>query len=123
MGDMKIFGEKAFAELEDTFSDLIKASDDIPGVLQVAADAFIKDLKALPSPRSDISAAGYTHMLDSFATKKQGESVLIGWGKYYGPILENGSKKMRPHRHFRPTWDRNKEKYYKLMTNKLTGGL
>lgn len=120
--DDKLHNEQAFSELEDTFADLMKAVDNVPEILQAGADEFIKDLKSLPSPRSNINTGGYTHLLDTFASRPEGEDILVGWGKYYGPILESGSKKMAARAHFRPTWRKNAEKYYKTMTDKIIGG-
>ena len=118
----RLFNEQAFSELEDTFADLMKAVDDVPEILQAGADEFIKDLKSLPSPRSNISKGGYTHLLDSFASRTEGEDILVGWGKYYGPIVEGGSVKMAARAHLKPTWRRNADKYYKSMTDKILGG-
>lgn len=118
----KLHDEQAFSDLLDEFSDYIKNADNVVEILQTGADAFVKDLKALPSPRSKIHKSGYTHLLDTFASRKEGSQVLVGWGKYYGPILEEGSIKMKARSHFWPLWKRNQEKYYNKMINKLNGG-
>jgi len=113
--------ETSFAELEDLFSEYMEKADNTEDILQKGADAFVKDLRALPSPRSSIAKAGYTHLIDSFASQPEGKDVLIGWGKYYGPILEHGSRKMRPREHFKPLWNRNKERYYRTMIEEFHG--
>ena len=118
-----LLNEQAFSELEDTFAELMKQADDVVGVLQAGADEFIKDLKKLPSPRSKIAKAGYTHLLDSFASRAEDDQVLIGWGKYYGPMVEGGTKKMRAHPHMKPLWRKNADRYYQLMQNKILGGI
>lgn len=102
--------------IEDRLKELAeKASGDaVLQVLKTGADAFTEDLLKLPSPRSNISKAGYTHLLDSFANKTEKDGVAIGWGKYYGPIVE----KRKAHLH--PLWESNKGKYYELMQRKLT---
>lgn len=120
---MSLHNEQAFTDLEKIFAELMEAADNVPEVLQAGANAFLTDLKKLPSPRSNINKAGYSHLIDTFASRREGEDILIGWGKYYGPILEAGSKKMRAHPHFKPLWRRNADRYYKLMTDKITGGI
>ena len=114
--------EKAFDDLENLFADYAKKADNLIDVLQTGADTFVKDLKALPSPRSKISKAGYTHMIDTFGSEARSAEVRVGWGKYYGPILEHGSVKMRAREHFKPLWERKKEKYYNQMIKKFHGG-
>ena len=122
MSDAEIFGEKDINDLTDMFRGLAEKADNLVEALQSGADEFIRDLKKLPSPRSNISKGGYTHLLDSFASKKEGETVLVGWGKYYGPMVEGGTKKMSARPHFKSTWKRNEKRYYTAMTNKLIGG-
>lgn len=119
----EVFGEEGLAELEETFKDLIKRADDMMSVLQEGADAFVADLKKLPAPRSSINKSGYTHLLDTFTSKQEKDQVLVGWGKYYGPIVEGGSVKMRARPHFKSTFKRNAAKYYKIMNDKILGGI
>lgn len=119
----EVFGVDGLAELEQTFKELMKRADNMMEVLQEGADAFVTDLKKLPSPRSNINKSGYTHLIDTFTSEQEKDQVLVGWGKYYGPIVEAGSVKMRARPHFRPMFKRNAEKYYKLMNDKLIGGL
>lgn len=119
----EVFGEEGLMELEQTFKELIKRADNMMEVLQEGADSFVADLKKLPSPRSNISKSGYTHLLDTFTSEQDKDQVLIGWGKYYGPIVERGSVKMRARPHFKSTFKRNAGKYYQLMNDKLLGGI
>lgn len=118
-----LHNEQAFRELDELFSEYAKAADNTVEVLQTGADAFVKDLKALPSPRSRISKAGYTHMIDTFSSKEENGNILVGWGKYYGPIVEHGSRNMGAKPHFKPLFQKNKEKYYQLMIKKFHGGI
>ena len=60
-------------------------------------------------------------MLDSVTYRKENGDVVAGWGKYYGRMVEQGTKKMRAVPHFATTFERNKEKYYDAMLRK--GGL
>jgi len=119
-------GLSGFSELEKELEEYAKqsSSENISKVLQVGADAFVKDLLALPKPRSQIAKGGYTHLIDTFSDEKdpQNENAwVIGWGKYYGPILEHGSQKMSAQAHLKPCWESNKENYYKLMQEQLGG--
>ena len=47
--------------------------------------------------------------------------IKVGWGKYYGPMLEHGTRKMAARAHLKPLFERNKEKYYKKMTESIFG--
>ena len=115
---MKITG------IDDFFKDLeewAKIADDqhVADVLMVGGEALAEDIRKLPSPRS--KRTGYTHMLDSVQAKKADgrTAVEVGWGRYYGLFVERGTRKMRAQPHLHPTWDRNKDRYYKQMADKL----
>lgn len=69
----------------------------------------------LPKPYSKITSANYTHLVDSFSYKRTKIDVIVGWGKYYGPMVEDGTKKMKAQPHLRPEFERNKNKYYQKM--------
>ena len=115
-------GLKEFQEMVNDF--LRKASDEnVTRVLKKGADAFTTDLLKLPKPRSRIHAAGYTHMINSFANRINGKEVEVGWGKYYGPMVEHGTRKMRAQPHLKPTFKSNSQKYYKIMTDELWKGV
>ncbi len=88
-------------------------------VLELGAKEFVSDLLKLPKPISNIRKAGYTHLINSFAYRKKDKEVEAGWGKYYGPMVENGTEKMDANPHVYPLWDKNKERYYKTMITKL----
>ena len=115
-------GLKEFQEMMNDF--LKKASDEnVTRVLKKGADAFTKDLLKLPKPRSRIHAAGYTHMVNSFANRINGKEVEVGWGKYYGPMVEHGTRKMKSQPHLKSTFKSNSQKYYKIMTDELWKGV
>lgn len=107
----------------DEFSDLLKNFDDIDGrvdeILQIGADELCKDIKNLPKPRSKVTKSGYTHLLDTITSRKEGKEVVVGWGKYYGPMLEKGTKKMEGQGHLARTFKRNADKYYEKMTKEI----
>ena len=90
-------------------------------VLEIGAKEFISDVRALPKPRSRMSTPGYTHLLDTVTYEKLKTEVITGWGKYYGPMVENGTAKMRGVAHMKPTFERNSGKYYSKMQKALFG--
>ena len=97
-----------------------KAADEnhIADVLMQAGNALAEDVRRLPKPRR--RGAGYTHMLDSVVAASSGkDAVLVSWGRYYGKFVEHGTKKMSPQPHLIPTWDQNKDRYYKMMQDNL----
>lgn len=120
MSDIRVYDE-GFTELEDMLSDYLGKVDNVTEILEIGAKSFINDVKRLPKPRSNVSKSGYTHLLDTVTYKKIKGEVEAGWEKYWGPMVEKGTTKMRGTPHFAPTFRRNKEKYYKLMIQQ--GGL
>ena len=111
---------KGIDELSSELEDYLKGVDNVQDVLEVGADAFTKDLLKLPKPKSRIRKSGYTHLIDSFSFRKsRNKEVEVGWGKYYGRMVEGGTSKMNARPHLKPTWEQNKEKYYTLMLRKL----
>ena len=64
---------------------------------------------------------GYTHLLDTITYEKDGDAFLIGWGKYYGRMVEKGTVKMSARPHMIPLWEQNSDKYYKHMAEKFAG--
>ncbi len=111
----------------ELFSDLLKkyeeetSKDSVMKVLEIGAKEFVEDVRKLPKPISQIRAPGYTHLLDTVTYRRTSEDVVTGWGKYYGPMIENGTIRTRATPHIQPTFERNKEKYYKKMQNALFG--
>lgn len=117
--------EQEYGEFEDELAGYLDKVDDqqITDVLKIGAQEFKDDLSKLAAPRSRINKGSYTHMLDRFAIRQEGVGWLVGWGKYYGPILEHGWKNAGSGRtsshsaisHFKPVFRANEEKYYKDM--------
>ena len=56
-------------------------------------------------------------MIDTFNYRKTKKDIEVGWGKYYGRMVEDGTKKSKAKPHMYPTLKKNKEKYYKKMLN------
>lgn len=108
---------EGFQELSDLLSEISKeiSDENVKEALSVGAQEFVNILLKLPKPISRIRSPGYTHMVDTFALKEKGKQVEVGWGKYYGPMQENGWLSNRGNPHMIPTWNRNKEKIYRSM--------
>lgn len=116
---------QGFLDLEEELSGYLDkvSNQGVSDILKIGADEFRDDLLRLPSPRSKINSSGHSHLLDTFATKAEDTGWLVGWGKYYGPIIEHGwNGAGRNHKsshsaipHFKPTFNSNREKYYKDM--------
>lgn len=104
---------------EDVIEEYIaKAGDnETMHLLQIGADALVSDALKLPKPVSRIHAPGYTHLVHTFAsqTNNRRKEIEVGWGKYYGPMVEKGTRKMAPHPHLVPLYVQNQEKYANLM--------
>ena len=109
-----------FAEMLEEFAKKAEQKNVIK-VLEIGAKELSEDVRALPKPRSQVSAPGYTHLIDTVTYEKEKNDVAVGWGKYWGPMVENGTVKMQGTAHMHPTFERNKEKYYKDMQTALFG--
>ena len=116
----EVYGYDGFQDLADIIEGYIKKVENPTEILLVGAKEFVNDLLKLPKPISKIRKAGYTHLINTFAYREKKGEIEVGWGKYYGPMLENGTKKMSEQPHFYPLWNKNKEKYYKTMLTKLS---
>lgn len=112
-------GYSGFEVLSQIVSQYIQATEDGNKALVAGAKEFVKDLRKLPKPISEIKKSGYTHLIRSFTYEEQDKEVVVGWGKYYGRMIEYGTVKMNAQPHFGPVFERNKEKYYKTMLSTL----
>lgn len=121
---MKIesISDTGFDELQKLMSEYLKNVKDPLEILEIGAEALVNDVRKLPKPRSSVNVAGYTHLLDTVTYEKNGDEIEVGWGKYFGPMVERGTKKMRGTAHIAPTFEQNKEKYYRQMIEKMNGG-
>ena len=111
---------KGFDDLMNQLSDYAKKADakNLDKVLKTGAEAIVKDLKKLPMPISKIRRPGYTHLIDSFLYARSGRYRLqyeIGWGKFYGRMVEDGTERSKAQPHMGPAYERNKERYWQLM--------
>ena len=113
-------GPEGLEKFMDLLKQYEKAADEkhVADVLVIAGNALAEDVHRLPKPRR--RGAGYTHMLDSVVATPSGkDAVLVSWGQFYGKFVEYGTKKMDAQPHLIPTWEQNKDRYYKLMTDNL----
>lgn len=113
-------GPEGLEKFMDLLEKYEKAADDnhVSEVLMQAGEALAEDVHRLPKPRR--RGAGYTHMLDSVTAAPSGkDAVLVSWGRYYGKFVEHGTKKMSAQPHLMPEWERNKDRYYKMMQDNL----
>lgn len=109
-----------FDDLSKDIESYLKNVENVQEILEIGAKEFTGDLLKLPKPKSRIRKSGYTHLVDSFSYRKaEDNEVEVGWGKYYGRMVEEGTSRMNSQPHLKPTWERNKEKYYKTMLKKL----
>lgn len=116
---MSDYNFEAFQDLTEIIEQYSKGADNFMKGLEAGAKEFIDDALKLPKPISKIRKAGYTHLVNSFSYRKKTKEIEAGWGKYYGPMVENGTQNMYAKPHLYPLWDRNKEKYYKTMLTEI----
>lgn len=114
-----IDGCAGFSALSEQLEYYIKGAENSTEILMDGAEAFLKDLNKLTKPMSKIRKSGYTHLINTFAIDSTDKEVVVGWGKYYGRMVELGTEKMDARAHMYPLWEHNKDKYYKLMLTKL----
>ena len=116
---MLVDGFKGFEELSNELSDILLKLENPLDILEIGAEEFVKDLLKLTKPYSKIRKSGYTHLVDSFTYEKKDNEIEVGWGKYYGRMVDEGTKMTRRQPHMQPTFEKNKEKYYKKMLEKI----
>ena len=122
MDEHEVFSD-GFDEFSKMLAEYADKTDpgNVINVLEIGAKAFVNDVRALPRPRSRMMAPGYTHLIDTVTYQKSKNEVITGWGKYYGPMVENGTVKMDGVPHMRPAFEKNKETYYGKMQKALFG--
>lgn len=117
-----------FEELIGDLKDYISKAEKPLEILETGVKEYVNDLKKLTKPYSKIRCSSYTHLVDTFNYRKTNKDIEVGWGKYYGRMVEDGTMsngikgkgrhnatKAQPHMY--PTFQKNKEKYYKKMLN------
>lgn len=112
---------KGFDELSRLLKECEITEEDTMQALEAGARAFVADVRKLPKPRSMVRTAGYTHLIDTVTYKRKRKEIEIGWGKYYGPMVENGTIQMKGTPHIKPAFNSNLRKYYETIEKKLFG--
>ena len=120
MSDMEFY-ESGFDDLSDLLKEFEISEEDAMGALEETAEMFVQDIRKLPKPRSAITASGYTHLLDTVTYRRNKSEIEVGWGKYYGPMVDRGTRKMRGTPHIKPTFQSNQDKYFRAIQKKLFG--
>lgn len=112
---------EGFEELSKLLIDCIKKTEGskVMEALDAGATAFVNDALKLPKPKSRISSEEYTHMVDTFSQSKNKNQIEVGWGKYYGPMVENGTRLISSQPHLKPLFNANNKNYYKIMIDKI----
>lgn len=110
---------EGFNVLSEYLGEYIKKAENPIKTLVKGAEALVKDLLKLSKPMSKIRISTYTHLVRTFSYRVKNKEVEVGWGKYYGPMLENGTVKMNPREHLKPTFNRNQDKYFKIMIDDI----
>lgn len=110
---------EGFEELSKLLQQFEVSDDEVLNAMEAGVKEFVRDLRKLPRPRSQITKAGHTHLLDSIAYERKKGEIVAGWGKYYGPMVENGTVKMKGSPHVKPTFRTNQKKYFETVKNKL----
>lgn len=98
-------------DFSELISEYAKAAENVLDELEITAKEFVNDLLKLPKPKSNIVKGGYTHMIDTFTFRNNGKDIEVGWGKYYGRMVEDGTTKMSAKPHMIPLYESNKEQY------------
>lgn len=107
-------GFHGFLELSQLLQCYMETAENILDEEEKIAQEFVDDLLRLPKPRSNVCKSGYTHLIDTFTYLKKSNEVEVGWGKYYGPMVERGATQMKEaHPHMVPSWEKNADKYIK----------
>lgn len=112
---------KGFDDLSELLKEYEVTEEEAIQALETVAKEFVADVRKLPKPRSQVSKAGYTHLIDTTTYKRKRNEIEIGWGKYYGPMVENGTTKMRGTPHIKSNFNNNLLKYYKMIDTQLFG--
>lgn len=116
---MSVTSYDEFNELFSELNSLIQKAEKPIAILEVGAKSFTKDLLKLSKPHSKIRKSGYTHLVDSFCYEIRKEEVVVGWGKYYGRMVEDGTTMTRSQPHVKPVFERGKKNYYDAMLNEF----
>jgi HK97 gp10 family phage protein len=117
------FDDAGLKEFLDEIKSLDAAITDtsVLDIIEPGVEQFVQDARRLPKPRRALSKGGYTHMLDSvtYERNRTRNEIEVGWGKYYGPFVERGTRKMRAQPHLSTLWSYNESVYIDAMRRKF----
>lgn len=112
-----------FEELQKELLEMSKKvdKDNLEQALLAGASDLASDANKLPKPISSINSPGYTHLLTSISARKMegATGAEVGWGKFYGRMVEKGTRKMTARAHLIPLFERNAKNYYQTIVDKL----
>lgn len=118
--------QDAWGGLDDLEAELNEYMKNVEGeklyeTLEIGADELVKLTRSLASPMSRVSKGGYKHMVKSFAYERniKYKDVAVGWEKYYGRMVENGTLRAKAQSHLVPLWNKNKESIQTKMIKNL----
>ena len=115
---------EGFEELQQLLIEEARKVDkeNLKQALLAGATELASDANKLPKPISRINSPGYTHLLSSISARMmQGGATgaEVGWGKFYGRMVEKGTSKMSPRAHLIPLFERNSKNYYQTIVDKI----
>jgi HK97 gp10 family phage protein len=115
---------EGFEELQQLLIEEARKVDkeNLKQALLAGAAELASDANKLPKPISRINSPGYTHLLSSISARMmQGGATgaEVGWGKFYGRMVEKGTSKMAPRAHLIPLFERNAKNYYQTIVDKI----
>lgn len=107
--------------LSETLSKYIAHAEKPQEILVEAAKSYVSDVRKQPKPISKIRKSGYTHLVhDVDFRRTDNDEVEVGSRtKYYIRFVELGTNKMAGRFFLRNLYQRNKDKYVKIMLNAL----
>ncbi len=110
---------EGFDELEELLKQYEVNEEKVLKALEKGANMLVIDVRKLPRPRSSMNGRGYTHLINTVTSGRFKREIEVGWGKYYGPMVECGTRKMRGTPHIKTVFKRNKGKYYEAIEKEL----
>lgn len=115
---------EGFEDLQQTLLEMAQKVDkeNLKQALYAGASELASDANKLPKPISRINSPGYTHLLSSISARMMeggATGAEVGWGKFYGRMVEMGTRKMTARAHLIPLFDRNAKNYYQTIVDKI----
>ena len=115
---------EGFEELQQLLLEESKKvdKDNLKQCLLAGAAELASDANKLPKPISQIKSPGYTHLLASISARMMeggATGAEVGWGKFYGRMVEKGTSKMDAQAHLIPLFERNAKNYYQTIVDKI----